>query len=499
MPKKIKLFLNSEQKVSKLIFGVLMVGLAVLVAGNGAFAYFQRTASDSNYDYGYGYGGSYGYGYGYGYGADVSGYNDYGFYGADGKATALFAAQSGSSRLVVGYTTDYYAKNKVYYSATSAACSSLTSSVSQTVFQTGANSATISDLTCGTTYYYCVASEDAGGNTWYTSVANADTGACGGSGGGGGSVAPSTSDTIVSQTMAGAISSASGGSVVLTTSEGSKAEVVMPAGASTANLTVSVQSKSAASAEAAGTVGVAPTGVYRVGNLVFEFSAQDASTNQAVSQFSKDITLSFTYTDAQIAGLSEDSLQVYTWQNGAWAALTGVIDKVNNKITITVNHFSYFSIMGQKSATSTTITTATSTITKAINQMTVTELRAKIKEVLSLMINLLSQMIGQWQTQLQAMVHGQSAPAVLKTLDINLKYGSMGDAVKLLQTWLSQDKDIYPLGVINGTFGPATKAAVIKFQEKYASEILTPAGLINGNGLVGAGTRAKLNSLYGSQ
>ncbi|MEK7172552.1 MAG: peptidoglycan-binding protein, partial [Patescibacteria group bacterium] len=90
----------------------------------------------------------------------------------------------------------------------------------------------------------------------------------------------------------------------------------------------------------------------------------------------------------------------------------------------------------------------------------------------------------------------QSMPT---TLNVNLKYGDTGEGVKLLQTWLAKDTAIYPTGVANGTFGPATKAAVIKFQEKYKAEILTPAGLANGTGLVGASTRAKLNSLYGGQ
>jgi len=42
-----------------------------------------------------------------------------------------------------------------------------------------------------------------------------------------------------------------------------------------------------------------------------------------------------------------------------------------------------------------------------------------------------------------------------------------------------------------------SSAAVIRFQEKYPSEILASWGLTKGTGLVGKTTRAKLNQLLG--
>ncbi|OGZ00388.1 MAG: hypothetical protein A2945_03515 [Candidatus Liptonbacteria bacterium RIFCSPLOWO2_01_FULL_52_25] len=95
------------------------------------------------------------------------------------------------------------------------------------------------------------------------------------------------------------------------------------------------------------------------------------------------------------------------------------------------------------------------------------------------------------QNSAPAMPPGQATKAaILKTLQV----GSSGDDVKALQELLLKE-GVYPDGLVTGYFGNLTKQAVIRLQEKYASEILTPNGLTAGTGTVGPSTRAKLNQL----
>ena len=82
------------------------------------------------------------------------------------------------------------------------------------------------------------------------------------------------------------------------------------------------------------------------------------------------------------------------------------------------------------------------------------------------------------------------------TFSANLAFGIRGAQVECLQQFLkNQGADVYPEGLVTGYFGPLTRAAVIRFQEKYAAEVLAPLGLQNGTGFVGQRTRAKMNEL----
>ncbi len=76
-----------------------------------------------------------------------------------------------------------------------------------------------------------------------------------------------------------------------------------------------------------------------------------------------------------------------------------------------------------------------------------------------------------------------------------LQVGSNNADVKKLQECLANDPEIYPSGTISGKFGDDTKAAVIKFQEKYKDDILTPNNLTTGTGKVAGATIKKLNAV----
>ncbi len=94
------------------------------------------------------------------------------------------------------------------------------------------------------------------------------------------------------------------------------------------------------------------------------------------------------------------------------------------------------------------------------------------------------------QTGLREKEVPKDVPSIF-TRDLN--QGEEGNQVRKLQECLAQFSDIYPEGVISGYFGPKTKSAVIRFQEKYAQEVLHPIGLSRGTGKAGPMTREKLD------
>ncbi len=96
----------------------------------------------------------------------------------------------------------------------------------------------------------------------------------------------------------------------------------------------------------------------------------------------------------------------------------------------------------------------------------------------------IAQKIGQSQGQ---GAFGATPPA-FGVFAKNIAPGQKDDEVKRLQQLLATDKDIYPNGVANGIFGPATMRAVKAFQKKYGLAQV---------GSVGPLTRKKLQEVFG--
>ena len=94
-------------------------------------------------------------------------------------------------------------------------------------------------------------------------------------------------------------------------------------------------------------------------------------------------------------------------------------------------------------------------------------------------------------------------PAITFTTSFtrNLSIGVRGEDVKRLQIFLNNNGFLVSSsgagskGKETTVFGPATKKALIKFQENYRKELLTPLFLYNGTGYFGPATRKKVNEI----
>lgn len=112
--------------------------------------------------------------------------------------------------------------------------------------------------------------------------------------------------------------------------------------------------------------------------------------------------------------------------------------------------------------------------------------------------------VDELQAQINALMAqltaAKPAASCAYTFTKTLKQGMSDVEVMNLQKFLNADVATMVASYGAGSpgnetmyFGAATKAAVKKFQEKYASDILAPIGLSMGTGLIGNATRAKLN------
>jgi hypothetical protein len=301
-------------------------------------------------------------------------------------------------------------------------------------------------------------------------------GICGlGGGGGGGGGGPAVVSTVPTTTTGEiTVTPADGGKTVLTTDTGVKATVEVPPGTVSAETVFEV-----APAEIGTLAVIAPTPTGEI--LVTAFNLTATAGTTTLTNFTKSITVSITYTDSQITGLDESTLKIYRWDGTQWVPLSSTVNAATNTVTATTTAFSYFGVMGESA--------------KPVTQMTIDELKAEIVRITVL--------ISQLQAQLNQLAGVPTiTDCATSSFNRNLQLGMTGADVKCLQIFLNRDSATQVAvsgagspGKETTLFGALTKAAVIKFQENYASEILIPLGLEKGTGYFGFSSRQKANQL----
>jgi len=138
------------------------------------------------------------------------------------------------------------------------------------------------------------------------------------------------------------------------------------------------------------------------------------------------------------------------------------------------------------------------TFSVSILERTPEEEQALIQKLLK-RIEELKKEIARVQAEINAILASRGQGVSCGKFERNLYFGITNSVeVKCLQEFLkNQGTEIYPEGLITGNFLALTEKAVIRFQEKYADEILKPLGLERGTGFFGSMTRTKANQLLG--
>jgi len=409
---------------------------------------------------------------------------------APSTPSGLAATTAGSTQINLSWTetsstTGYYIYRDTSSGGTYPLVGTVASSSTVTYSDTG--------LSASTTYYYKISAYlyDDTNESAASSIVSQVTSSGGGGSGGGSSPAP-TATTKPTGTAGMVIAIASQGGMASVTSDEITASVDLPANAVSSDTTVNITSTAATETVVSTAVESIPSTKNMVGNKLYNYSA--TSGGVTVSSFSEAVTISIGYTDDQVSDLELSSLRIYYWKesSGAWVALASTVNATDKTVSADVTHFTYFVIMGSEEDVEDIV--EEETVTTPILEMTIAELKAEIVRIAGL--------IAQLQAQLNELLGVSVEGCTISSFDRKLTYKMTGDDVKCLQIVLNSDPDTRLCDECVGSpgnettyFGSLTKAAVIKFQDKYASEVLTPWGLSNGTGLVGSTTREKLNEL----
>ena len=81
----------------------------------------------------------------------------------------------------------------------------------------------------------------------------------------------------------------------------------------------------------------------------FDITAVNLHDGSQTNQLNQPVLITFHYLDSDIAGLEENTLQIFYWNTttSTWEALPSVVDTENNIVTAYIGHLSIYALMGR--------------------------------------------------------------------------------------------------------------------------------------------------------
>ncbi len=236
------------------------------------------------------------------------------------------------------------------------------------------------------------------------------------------------------------------------------------------------------------TVSVSP-GVYSTSFQVTDASSTVATTTCSTSVATSTPTIqSFTASPASITAGGSATL-LWTVTNASSTSINGVGTVTGTSVSVsptvtTVYTLNAINPHGSASATVTVTVVAASTPPNALVQI-----QALLAQIEGLKKQIALLLVGHVVSGGSSTTTATTTPAACFGFWRDLKKGDSGDDVRELQQMLAhQDPTLFPPGLVNGSFGPKTFAALKHFQKRFGIDL-------SGTGFFGTKSRSHFAAL----
>lgn len=351
------------------------------------------------------------------------------------------AASAASTTAAVSWSTNEAASTRLWYSADTALASS--TSETNTGTRVTSHEVSLSSLVPCTLYAYRAISRDAAGNAATSSTSTfLSTGCSGG-------VTPTQSTTTAVSVNAAATTTL--------TQSGRTLRVETPANFTATSSSVVIQIKSVDAVTVLASIGMPPS-LEAAATVAFDVTALIDNTTE-LDSFDAPVTITYQYTDEDIAGLDESSLTLYHYRAGTWEELDSCAVYASlNTITCEAPHFSIFAIFGSQVETgSPSGNRSGSSITERVRN-----LRSTGNTVAA------SALMSAWPQLFPQQAEAATSQLTLSVRDLEL--GMTGEDVRKLQQLLNAngytlaESGVGAPGSETNYFGSLTKNALAAYQ-----------------------------------